>query len=170
MPNVLGYAEVRGGELRKIALETASAARALADSLGGEAHLVLAGAPGVAAHAGALGEHGADVVIVTEHAGLAQYNPEALTALIADRARSGYAAILMGASARGRDLAPRVAGRLKAAMLSDVTTLAYEGGKYIATHPTYAGKVLATIHLTTSDAPAVISLRAGAFSAVAVPR
>jgi len=170
MPNVLGYAEVRGGELRKIALETTSAARALADSLGGEAHLVLAGAPGAAAHAGALGEHGADVVIVTEHAGLAPYNPEALTALIADRARSGYAAILVGASARGRDLAPRVAGRLKAAMLSDVTTLAYEGGTYIATHPTYAGKVHATIHLTTSDAPAVISLRAGAFSAVSMPR
>ena len=170
MPNVLGYAEVRGGELRNIALETASAARALADSLGGEAHVVLAGAPGVAAHAAALGEHGADVVVVTEHAGLAQYNPEALAALMADRAHSGYAAILVGASARGRDLAPRVAGRLRAAILSDVTTLAHEGGTFVATHPTYAGKVLATLHLTTPDVPAVISLHAGAFSAVSTPR
>ncbi len=172
MPNVLAYAEVRGSELRKIALEAASTARTLADALGGEAHVVLAGGPGVGAHAAALGEHGADVVYVTEHAGLAQYNPEAFAALVAERARegAGYAAVLVGASARGRDLAPRVAARLKAAILSDVTTLTYEAGVFVATHPTYTGKVIATLHLTPADTPAVVSLRPGGFSAVVSSR
>ena len=82
MPNVLAYAELRGGDLRKIALETTSAARALADAFGGEVHVVLAGAPGSAAHAAALGEHGADVVYLSEHDAFAQYSPEALAALI----------------------------------------------------------------------------------------
>ncbi|MGH7710491.1 MAG: electron transfer flavoprotein subunit alpha/FixB family protein, partial [Gemmatimonadaceae bacterium] len=143
MPNVLGYAEVRGGELRKVALETVSAARVLADALGSEAHMLLAGASGTAAHSAALGEHGADVVYVTEHAALAPYNPEALTALMGERARAGYAAVLVGASARGRDLAPRVAARLGTPILSDVTSLTVEGAALVATHPMYTGKVIA---------------------------
>jgi electron transfer flavoprotein alpha subunit len=164
MPNVLAYAEVRGGELRKIALETVSAARALADALSGAVHVVLPGGSGVAAHAAALGDHGADVVYVTEQESFAQYNPEAFAALCSERARAGYAAVLVGASARGRDLAPRVAARLAAPMLSDVTTLQREGNAYVATHPMYTGKVVGTLRLT-SDGPAVISLRPGAFAA-----
>ncbi len=174
MPNVLAYAELRGGDLRKIALETTSAARALADAFSGEAHVVLAGAPGSAAHAAALGEHGADVVYLSEHDAFGQYNPEGLAALIVERARGGYDAVLIGASARGRDLAPRVAARLGAAILSDVTTLSRDGDALVATHPVYTGKVAATLRLTRNagggEVPAVVSLRPGAFAAVAQPR
>jgi electron transfer flavoprotein alpha subunit len=170
MPNVLTYAEVRGGDLRKVSLEALSAARALADSHGAEAHVVLSGGPGAGAHAAALGEHGADVVFVTEHEALAQYNPEALSALVAERARNGYAAVLVGASARGKDLAPRVAAKLGAAILSDVTTLKRDGDALVATHPVYTGKVLATLRLTPGNGPAVASLRPGAFTATQAPR
>lgn len=170
MPNVLTYAEVRAGDLRKVSLEALSAARALADSYGAEAHVVLTGGPGAVAHASALGEHGADAVFVTEHEALAQYNPEALSALVAERARSGYAAVLVGASARGKDLAPRVAAKLGAAILSDVTTLKRDGDALVATHPVYTGKVLATLRLTPGNVPAVASLRPGAFSATPAPR
>ncbi len=172
MPNVLAYAEVRGGELRKIALETSTAARALADAFGGEAHIVLAGSPGCGAHAPALGEYGADVVYVTEHDAFAQYNPEALSALIVARARGRYAAVLVGASARGRDLAPRLAAKLGSAILSDVTTLTRDGDDLMATHPVYTGKVTATLRLTgvANNAPCVVSLRPGAFVATAQSR
>lgn len=170
MPNVLAYAEVRAGDLRKISLEAASAARALADAYGGEAHMVLTGGAGAAAHASALGEHGADVVFVTEHEGLAQYNPEALSALVADRAGSGYAAVLIGGSARGRDLAPRVAAKVGSAILSDVVTLVRDNDSLVATHPVYTGKVTATLRLTPGDKPAVVSLRPGAFTATPAAR
>ena len=44
MANVLVFAEVRGGELRKVAFEAVTAARQLADlSGGGSVHAVLAG-------------------------------------------------------------------------------------------------------------------------------
>jgi electron transfer flavoprotein alpha subunit len=157
MPNVLCYAEVRGSDLRKIALETVSAARALADAAGGEVHVMLTGGSGVASHASALGGHGADVVYATEHEAFAAYNPD-------------YLAVLIGGSARGRDLAPRVAARLGGGMLSDVTALQRDGDALVATHPVYTGKVSATLRLTKSAAPAVVSLRPGAFAAEANAR
>ncbi len=169
MPDVLAYAELRGGDLRKVALETASAARVLADALGGEAHMVLAGAPGAAAHVSALGEYGADVVFLTEHAAFAIYNPEAAAALVVARAQTGYAAVLIPGSARGRDLAPRVAARLGAPILSDVTSLRSEGEALVATHPVYTGKVAVTLRLTRDAGAAVVSLRPGAFAAQRQP-
>ena len=45
MANVLVFAETRGGELRKVALEAVTAARGLAEqSGGGSVHAVIAGA------------------------------------------------------------------------------------------------------------------------------
>ena len=118
--NVLAFAESRGGDLRKVAYEAVTAARALADATGGEVHAVVAGPPGIAAKAGALGTYGADVVTVVEHAAFADYNPEALAALVAERAKGGgYRVVTLIASAQGKDLAPRVAGKLGVPLASD---------------------------------------------------
>ncbi len=43
MANIFTYAEVRNGELRKVALEAITAARTLADATGGEVHAQLKG-------------------------------------------------------------------------------------------------------------------------------
>jgi len=88
MANIFAFAEGRNGELRKVALETVTAARKLADATGGEVHALLVGAPGIAAKAEQLGQHGADVVIVCEHVGFTQYNPEATSALAAERLKA----------------------------------------------------------------------------------
>ncbi|MEQ1691646.1 MAG: electron transfer flavoprotein subunit alpha/FixB family protein, partial [Gemmatimonas sp.] len=119
MANVLVVAEVRGGELRKVALEAVTAARALADqSGGGSVHAVLAGAPGIGAKAAALAQHGADSVLVLEHAAFAMYNPEALAATVAQRLSGGeYGYALFSATSHGRDLSPRVAAKLGAGLV-----------------------------------------------------
>ena len=58
MANVLAFAESRGGELRKVALETVTAARKLADATGGgEVHVLLAGEPGIGGKAAQLGRY-----------------------------------------------------------------------------------------------------------------
>jgi electron transfer flavoprotein alpha subunit len=165
MANVLAFAEARGGALRKIALETVSAARVLADATGGgEVHAFLVGPQGIASQAARLGAHGADVVVVTEHAGFANYNPEATATAVAERAKAGgYRALIFGTSAQGRDLAPRVAARLGVAMLSDLISLEPKGDAIVARHPAYAGKVTATVEITGS--PAILSLRPNAFPA-----
>ena len=163
MANVLVIAEVRGGELRKVALEAVTAARVLADqSGGGSVHAVLAGAPGIGAKAGALAQHGADSVLVLEHAGFAMYNPEALAATIAQRLSGGtYGYALFSATSHGRDLSPRVAAKLGAGLVPDLIGFRIEGGAVVGEHPQNNGKVVATLAL--SGAPAIIQVRPAAF-------
>jgi electron transfer flavoprotein alpha subunit len=166
MANTFAYAEARGGQLRKVAFETVTAARQAADaSGGGEVHALVIGPPGLAAKAAELGRYGADQVTVVEHPGLERYSPEVAAATAADRIRAGgYRAAFFSASAEGRDLAPRVAARLGVSLASDVTSFELKGDALTAAHPAYTGKVIVTLKLTGT--PAVVSLRPGAIAPV----
>ena len=170
MAPMLAFAESRSGELRKVALEAVTAARAAAESSGGgEVHALLIGAPGIAGRADELGRFGADAVIVVEHPALERYSPEVFAATAADRLRSGgYRAGFFAASTQGRDLAPRVAARLGVSLASDVTEVELQGGALVARHPAYTGKVIVTLRL--SGEPALLSLRPGAVTPVEAPR
>jgi len=167
--NVLAFAESRAGDVRKVAYEAVTVARALADAAGGEVHAVIAGAPGIAAKADALGRYGADVVTVVEHPTFADYNPEALAAFVADRAKAaGCRAVALIASAQGKDLAPRVAAKLGVPLAADLTTVRLDGDKVMGTHPVNTGKVIATVTLAAN--PAIVSMRPGAVTPVEKPR
>jgi electron transfer flavoprotein alpha subunit len=170
MANVLVFAETRNGELRKVALEAVTAGRKLADtSGGGEVHALLAGAPGIASKVEQLGKYGADVVIVVESPDFAQFARESLAATVVDRAKSGgYRAVVLGFSAQGRDLGPRVAARLDAPIASDVTDFSVSGDSITAKHPGYANKVVMTLALAGS--PVVLSIRPSAITAAESPR
>ena len=170
MAATFAFAEARGGQLRKVAFETVTAARQAADaSGGGEVHALLLGAPGIAAHAEALGRYGADLVVVVEHPALERYSPEVFSATAAARLRAGqYRAGFFSASAEGRDLAPRVAARLGVALASDVTAFELQGDAVLAQHPAYTGKVIVTLRL--AGTPALVSLRPGALTAAEQPR
>jgi electron transfer flavoprotein alpha subunit len=170
MPPILAFAESRDGELRKVALETTTAARQAADSSGGgEVHAMLIGAPGIAARADTLGRHGADLVVVLEHPALARYSPEVFAATAAERLKSGgYRAGFFAASAQGRDLAPRVAAKLDVSLASDVTDFQIKGDAVVARHPAYTGKVIVTLRLTST--PALLSLRPGSVTPAEQPR
>jgi electron transfer flavoprotein alpha subunit len=101
-------------------------------------------------------------VLVAEHPGFAQYNPEATAALVAERVKTGgYRAVFFVSTAQGRDLAPRVAAKLGAAFAPDVTSVATNGDEIVVTHPVYSGKAIATLVLTGT--PAVIAARPSTF-------
>ncbi len=170
MANVLVFAESRNGELRKVALEAVTAGRKLADaSGGGEVHALLAGAPGIGGKAEQLAKYGADVVIVVESADFAQFARESLAATVADKAKAGgYRAVVLGFSAQGRDLGPRVAARLDAPIASDVTEFSIAGDAITVKHPGYANKVIMT--LTLAGSPVVISVRPSAFTMTESPK
>jgi electron transfer flavoprotein alpha subunit len=159
MANIFAFVETRGTDVRKVGIEAVTAARMLADkSGGGEVHALLMGPPGIAAKASQLGQHGADVVIAVEHAGLANYSPEAATATAAERIKAGgYRAAIFSTSAQGRDLAPRVAARLGVSVVTDVVAFEVEGDTIVVRHPINIGKVIAT--LAISGNPAVIAMR-----------
>ena len=84
----------------------------------------------------------------------------AATAL-AERAKSDAPdLILVGATPSGRDVAARLAAKLKRAYLSECTELSVKGGSIEATRGMYAGKVTARVRAAL---PAVCSIRPNAF-------
>jgi electron transfer flavoprotein alpha subunit len=165
MANILAFAESRNGELRKAALESVTAARKLADATGGEVHALLVGAPGISTKAEQLAKYGADVVVVCEHDAFAKYNPEATSAIAAERIKSGgYRAAIFATSAEGRDLAPRVAAKLGAGIVTDATGIELTGDTLTVKHPMNIGKLIATV--TVAGTPAIVSVRPSTYSPV----
>jgi electron transfer flavoprotein alpha subunit len=169
MANVLVYAESRGADFRKVAFEAVTAGRALADSVGGEVHAIVCGPSGIAAKASQLAKYGADVVVVAENAGFANYARDAVAATVAARAKSsGYRAIILGFTAQGRDLGPRLAAKLDAPIASDVISIEGAADKLTVKHPGYANKVIVTLEI--SGSPCVVSVRPSAFTAKESPK
>lgn len=170
MAKMFAMAEARGGELRKVALETVTAARQAAEAAGGgDVHALLIGGTGIGGAAEQLSAVGADVVTVVEHPELSHYSAEVYAATAAQLLRSGdYRAAFFAASAQGRDLAPRVAATLGVGMMSDVTSYQFDGDAVVGKHPTHTGKIITTVRLVGT--PAIISLRPGAVSPAEQPR
>ncbi len=94
---------------------------------------------------GSLGQelvhYGADRVITVEDEKLAQYTPDgysqALMAVIEQESPEG---IIFGHTALGKDLSPKLAGKLKTGLVSDATDLELAGGNLVFTRPIYSGK------------------------------
>jgi len=102
---------------------------------------------------------GADRVYAMEDPALAEYQPEAYTAAVTAAVQVARpAAVLLGHTVVGRDLAPRVAFRLGAGLATDCVALYVEDGALRATKPVYGGKVMATV-AWEGEGPRVATLR-----------
>ncbi|NMD70692.1 electron transfer flavoprotein subunit alpha/FixB family protein [Bacillus sp. DNRA2] len=135
---VLVVGEVREGSLRNVSFEAIAAAKTVAE--GGEVVGVLIG-DSVNALGQALIENGADRVVVVEDAKLAQYTSDGFTqALLAVVDAESPEGIILGHTAQGKDLAPRIAGKLNSGLISDVTAIEEAGGNIVFTRPIYSGK------------------------------
>lgn len=141
----------------------------MADALGVELIAIVLGPPALAAETDKLGSYGADRVLTGLSDALAEYAPEAYTELAAKAVEEqGAKAVLFAASAQGKDLAPRVAARLKAGLASDVTEVGVEDGRVVAVRPAYAGKVFMRVGFTGE--PAILSVRPRAYKVAEAPR
>ncbi len=164
--SILVFVEQRDGQVRAVSREALGEAVRLAAALGGPVVGVCPAAadPGLAA----LGEAGADRVLLAAHPDFALYDPAGYAAAVAAAARElKPAAVLFAASTMGRDLAPRVAARLGAGLATECTALAVEGGRLVASRPVFAGKAIQRVAFP--QAPALASLRPKAFEPVAQP-
>ncbi len=166
MPIVLIFAETQpDGSLRKASLHAIAAGAQLAAKAGAELHAVVLGKD-TAALANTVKEHGVKVVHAGSAAHLQNYLAETYAPALADLATSIKADYVGAAStAVGRDLLPRVAARLKAAMASDVMGFGGAGADVTFTRPMWAGSVLAEVKL--SSAQKCFTVRATEFDAAA---
>ncbi|HTR97797.1 MAG TPA: electron transfer flavoprotein subunit alpha/FixB family protein [Candidatus Acidoferrales bacterium] len=158
---ILVFIEQREGRIRPIAHEALGAAVRLAGTLGGPVVGVCCAAsdPGLAA----LGEAGADRVLLASHEAFANYDGAGFTAAIAAAvAAVSPALVLVPASALGKDLAPRIAALTNTGLAADCVALEAEGGRLVATRAVYAGK--ARLKVTFRATPAIASLRPKMFA------
>ena len=157
-------AEQRGGALRKVSFEIASAARKIADELGEEVSAVLVGS-GVEGLAPELAKYGVDKVYLADDAIYADYTTDAYSEAVAKVVKENDASILLlGASVQGKDLGASLVGKLATGMASDCTELKIDGGKMVAVRPMYAGKTFAEVGIESF--PQMATLRPNVFAAV----
>lgn len=74
--------------------------------------------------------------------------------------------ILLSATALGKEIAPRLSGKLDARVASDCTKIELDNDTLNITRPIYAGKILSTVNLT-SDIK-ILTLRPNIFEATAL--
>lgn len=89
---------------------------------------------------------GADKVFVVEDAKYADYNTELYTDAICQLCKKhDPSALFIGATVQGRDLAPRIAARLKTGLSADCTEVDFVDGSVAWTRPALGGNIYATI-------------------------
>jgi electron transfer flavoprotein alpha subunit len=156
--SILVVAEHDQNSLKPSTLNTVSAAA----KIGGEVHILVAGAGCAGAAQAAALVAGVSKVLVADAPCLADGLAENLTAQVLAIA-ANYSHILFPATAAGKNVSPRVAAMLDVAQISDIVGV--ESAK-VFQRPIYAGNAIATVE--SSDAKIVITVRTTAFDAAAL--
>ncbi len=164
--NVFVFAEQREGVIQPVAYELLGKARDLAEALGEKVVALLLG-HNVKNLAQGLIEQGADEVIVADVPELEHYLSEqysqVMSQIIIDRKPN---IVLYGATTIGRDMAPRLASRLKAGLTADCTKLAIVADEKTgqldlhSTRPAFGGNLMATI-VCPNTRPQMSTVRPG---------
>lgn len=163
------FAEQRDGELQKVALELLGKGREIADKLGVELTALLLGHKNIEEMTKELGAFGADKVLVCDNELLTHYSTDGYTKVINEVVNAKKPEILfIGASFIGRDLGPRVAGRLSTGLTADCTSLDVdaETNNLLMTRPAFGGNLMATI-VCGDHRPQMSTVRPGVFEKLA---
>jgi electron transfer flavoprotein alpha subunit len=162
MAEVLVLAEHDGGEVKKVTAELVTAARRL-----GEPSVVWAG-EGAADGNARLAEFGAARVYVAESADLAGFavapKAELLARLVAEKSP---AAVLVAATAEGREVAGRLAVKTGSGVLTDAVDVQAGPDGPVAEQPNFGGAV--TVHSVVTAGVPVIAVRPNSVTAEPAP-
>jgi electron transfer flavoprotein alpha subunit len=157
---ILVFIEHRDGTPLKVSLEALGEARRVADKMSEPVAGVILGsdASAVAAKIPA----GADRILTGESPLLDRYSSSAYARAIATAVESAQPrAVFIGGNIRGRDLAPRLAARLAAGLVSDCIELRVEGAEIHAVRPVYAGKARWIVRAASE--PFIVTTRPNVF-------
>ena len=171
MNNVFIYCEIEDGKPAEVSLEILTKGRSLADQIGAKVEVIVLGT-GLKKVEEELFAFGADIVHLGDHKQLEPYLTLPHAAIVAgifakEKPRIG----LFGATAIGRDLAPRVSSKLKCGLTADCTELVigdhYDKKKdktykdlLLQRRPAFGGNIIATI-VTPDTVPQLATVREG---------
>ena len=176
---VFVYAQQVDNEISSIALELLGKANELAKDLNTDVTAVLIGS-GVAGLVDTLAEYGADKVIVVDDPELKDYRTEPYTHALASVINEYKPDImLVGATAIGRDLGPRVSARVATGLTADCTVLEIgdfplnpipgkeqKHNQLLMTRPAFGGNTIATI-ACPDNRPQMATVRPGVMQKIA---
>ncbi len=135
----------RNNELERVALELLSKAKSIYN---GAVEVILpVGNSDSSKLISELEQYGANKIYLLKNEKLENYDTRYFQKAILDVvSKINPEILLIGATANGRDLAPRISAALCTGLTADCTELSIdENGKLAATRPTYGGSLMATI-------------------------
>jgi len=160
------FAEQKDGAMSRVTFELLGLGQTLAGQLDQELSAVLLGNK-VEHLTEQLGEYGAQNVYLAQHKLLDHYQTNPYAKVLSELIREHKPNIfLIGATAIGRDLAPRVSMRLDLGLTADCTELTIDpdDGSLLQTRPAFGGNVMATIK-TLYSRPQMATVRPGVMEA-----
>ena len=154
------FVETFGTRPSRTSLELVAKGRELAGKLGGASVALVLGHD-IAEAAAEVARRGADRVVVAEHEALREPVVDVWAAALRQVVEREHPhALLIPATALGRDLGPRVAGELELGMTGDCVDLGIDrGGRLIQYKPAYGGNIVSVIMGATTPQLATVRPR-----------
>ncbi len=148
----LVYVEQERGDIHPVAFELIGEARKMARKVGYKVNCVLVGGEGTTENAKKLLPYGVDTVYVYEHPGFEGFRADCCADAVADCiAATKPSSVLIGATALGRSLAPRLSTRFHTGLTADCTTLDIEPSTdMVQIRPAFGGNIMAQIAIRRS--------------------
>jgi electron transfer flavoprotein alpha subunit len=156
---ILIFGEQRKGVIAPVVYELLGKGRELADKLGESLGCVILG-NNMRKQVEELVTYGTDEVYLYESALLEDFRDDPYTRLLVEVIHETKPSIfLLGATAVGRSLAPRVAVALNTGLTADCTDLDVDSeGRLVQTRPAFGGNVIATI-ICSNSRPQMATVR-----------
>lgn len=162
--SVLIFIDHSEGKVKKNTLEALSYGAQLAKAMGTEAHGLLLGT--ITEDAAALGKYGISKVFQAGDAALNQLDAQVYAQVISEAAgKTGATVLVFSNNTTGKSIAPRVAARLKAGLVSGAVALPDLSNGFVVKKNVFSGKAFA--HISVRSAIKVVAVNPNAFSVVA---
>jgi electron transfer flavoprotein alpha subunit len=159
LPGILTSITIKNGSLSTPSKEVLGMARRMASQTKDQVAAALVGEK-VSSLSEELADWGADAVYLAEDESLAEFQAGPYLKVFEDIARAaGAETVLFPADAMGMELAPRLAYRLGAGLVTDCVDFQLRDGRRVFVKPVYGGKALARVRVTTPVSLATVRLR-----------
>ena len=150
--DILVYAEQENGDIHPVVYELIGEAKKLAAKVGYDVNCILIGGWGTRENAEKLLPYGVKEVFVYEHPGFDGFKADCYSDAVADCISSiRPSCVLIGATACGRSLAPRLSTRFHTGLTADCTELQMkENTDMVQIRPAFGGNIMAQILISNS--------------------
>ena len=143
--SVLVYVNNYGGTIHKNAFEAVAYGKVIADKLNTEVHAALFGPVD---NPDQLGAYGASKVFYNSSATFSNHDPSAITAALSEVVASqGSEVVVFSHDYTGKSVAPRLAARLKAGLVSGAIDIPNTDSGFVVKKAVFSGKAFADVEI-----------------------